>query len=135
MGIMHEYPITVEIINIATKKFSENAASDKNPGACVSAITIVVGDECGYVSDSIQMYFDVISKGSICENAKLDVIRIKPKLKCVKCGQLFERKPFSFLCTFCGGDGAPTKIGREFYVDSIVISDKKFALNKGENHE
>lgn len=133
---MHEYPITVEIINIATKKFSENAIAKDKPGAYVSVIAVVVGDECGYVGDSIQMYFDIISKGSICENATLDIARIKPKLKCEKCAKLFERKPFSFSCTFCGGEGMPTDIGKEFYVDSIIISDEKvISVDERKNNE
>jgi len=67
------------------------------------------------------MYFDEISKGTLCEGCALDIRRVKPKLECGVCGQLFERRPFSFECPSCGGEGHPTRIGTEFYIDTIEI--------------
>lgn len=114
---MHEYPITNEIIRIASE-----TAKNKN-AARVTKISIVAGDLCGYVSDSIQMYFDEISKGTVCEGAVLEINRVVPKLRCTSCGELFERKPFSFSCPVCNGEGEPTDIGKEFFIDYIQITD------------
>lgn len=112
---MHEYPITQHIINIA----SEYAA--KYGGNEVRVIHLVVGDDSGYVSSSIDLYFEIIAKGSLCERAKLDIERVTPRLKCSHCGELFIRKPFSFACPLCGGEGNPTEIGKEFYIKSIEV--------------
>lgn len=46
---------------------------------------------------------------------------MKPKMKCDRCGCLFERKKFSFTCPRCGGDGSPTDIGKEFYIESVDL--------------
>jgi hydrogenase nickel incorporation protein HypA/HybF len=81
----------------------------------------VVGDYSGFIGESIQMYFDVISEGTLCEGAKVNIERVKPKLQCSQCGTYFERKPFSFACPACGGEGRPTEIGKEFYIDSIEV--------------
>jgi len=115
---MHEYPITCEIISIAEKYLLEN---EKHKTARVKKIRLVVGDMCGYVGESIQMYFDEIAKDTACSGAILEICRVKSKLKCEKCGGLFERKLFSFSCPECGGQGFPTEIGKEFYIDSIEI--------------
>lgn len=112
---MHELPITENIIKIAGEHCSENG------GSRVTAIHLVIGDYCGYVGSSIQMYFDVISEGTLCEGARLEMTRVKPKLRCKSCGALFERKPLSFTCPTCGGDGEPSEIGKEFYIESIEI--------------
>ena len=112
---MHEFPITQQII----KKASE--AAQKNNAEKVESITIVVGDYSGYISDSIQMYFDVIAEGTSCEGAKLTIIRVKPKLKCDVCGELFERQLYSFDCPKCKGSGSPTEIGKEFYIKEITV--------------
>ena len=112
---MHEYPVTKEIIRQA-----EEACRAEN-GVSVKEITIVAGQSCGYLPESIETYFDIIAQGSLCENARLKFIRIPPKLKCTNCGGLFIRKPFSFECPDCGGDGEPTDIGREFYIKDLVI--------------
>lgn len=116
---MHEYPITLRIIEIAEEQAREHESTH------VAEIHLVVGDDSGFIGDSIQMYFDAISDGTLCDGAQLSFERIRPKLKCTACGHLFERKPFSFSCPLCGMDGEPTKIGKEFYIESIVLENKE----------
>jgi hydrogenase nickel incorporation protein HypA/HybF len=112
---VHEYPITQRIINIAENVAKENKATR------VKEISLVVGDMSGFIGDSIQMYFDVLAKDTLVEGAKLSITYIKPKLKCIACGELFVRPKFSFSCPKCGQDGEPTDIGKEFYVKDIVV--------------
>ncbi len=111
---MHEYPVTLEIVRIAEKTAREK-------GGKVRAIHLVVGEDSGFIGESIQMYFDVISEGTLCEGARLTIKDVKPMMKCDACGKLFERKRFSFSCPFCGGDGSPTEVGKEFYIESVDL--------------
>ncbi|MBQ8919926.1 MAG: hydrogenase maturation nickel metallochaperone HypA [Acidaminococcaceae bacterium] len=111
---MHEYPVTVRIVEIT----SETARQKRGK---VRRIDLVVGEDSGFIGDSIQMYFDVVAEGTPCEGAKLHIEGIKPQLRCESCGKYFERKRFSFQCPFCGGDGEPTEIGKEFYVKSVEL--------------
>jgi hydrogenase nickel incorporation protein HypA/HybF len=113
---MHEYPVTCEIISIA-----ENYAR-QNQAASVSEIALVVGENAGISADCLELYFDLIARETLCENAKLKIKAIRAKLQCEKCGGLFHRKPFTFQCPACGGSGRPTEIGREFYVEAIRVS-------------
>jgi hydrogenase nickel incorporation protein HypA/HybF len=112
---MHEYPITIRIIEIAQE------VAEKNHAKSIQQINLVVGDYSGYVASSIELYFDIIAEGSLAKNAKLNIERVVPQLKCNSCGGLFERKPFSFQCPNCNGEGSPTDIGKEFYIKSIEI--------------
>lgn len=112
---MHEYPITQRIIETAQEYAMKNGAKE------VKVINLVVGDYSGYVASSIELYFDIIAEGSLCEKAKLNIERVAPKLKCSKCGELFIRKPFHFECPYCQGEGSPTDIGQEFYIKSIEV--------------
>lgn len=112
---MHEYPITKRIIEIADEYATENGADQ------VKVINLIVGDYSGYVASSIELYFDIIAEDSKCVNAKLNIERVVPKLKCNSCGELFVRQPFSFECPLCKGEGSPTEIGKEFYIKSIEI--------------
>lgn len=70
------------------------------------------------------MYFDIISKGTMVDGATIEIEHIKPKLKCTRCGELFERKPFSFECPVCKGQGEPSEVGKEFYIDTIEVEDQ-----------
>lgn len=80
---MHEYPITEQIIKIAGEHCK------KSGGTKVTKVNLVIGDYSGYVGESVQMYFDIISQDTICEGALVDIQHIKPKLKCPQCGRTF----------------------------------------------
>ena len=112
---MHEYPVTEQIVRVAV----EHAI--KNKAARITRISLVVGEMSGFIGDSIGMYFDIISRGTLAEGAVLEIEHIKPKLRCVSCSHYFERKPFSFACPRCGQDGVPSEIGKEFYLKDIEI--------------
>lgn len=127
---MHELPL-VQSIN---KKASAHALA--HGAARVQAITLVVGDSTGYVPESIQMYFDIVSADTLCEGAVIKIKRVKPLMKCSACGKLFERKPFTFDCPGCGGEGNPTEVGQELYIEDIEIEiskDKGDSVNEGNN--
>ena len=115
---MHEYPVTEQIIKIAEKHGRRPRVSR------IERITLVVGEQSGFIGESIQMYFDVIAKGTLCEGAKLVIKPVKPCLECSACGARFHREPLSFACPECGGDGGPTDTGREFYIESIVVEER-----------
>ncbi len=112
---MHEYSITQQIVKIA----EENALS--HGATRIERISLVVGELSGFIGDSIHMYFDILAKDTLAEGAQLDITYIKPQLKCTKCKSFFYRSRFSFECPDCGGMGAPTEIGKEFYVKDIDI--------------
>ena len=117
---MHEYKLTLDIIEIASK-YAARLPDEKKRN--VSKIILTIGESSGVLGESIQLYFDEFSIGTVCEGAQIEIEWIKSKLKCRICGNYFERKPFSFSCTQenCDGEGEPTEIGREFYVKSILV--------------
>lgn len=127
--LMHEYPVTIAIIEIAERHARQHGADR------VTGINLVVGENSGYLPECIDMYFDIIAGEGVCKGARLGFERIRPLLRCKKCGRHFPRRPFEFGCPVrdCGGEGEPTDIGREFYVKSIEIAnaeepgDRRFA--------
>lgn len=112
---MHEYPITEQIVRIASDKAKENNARS------VTRIALVVGEYSGFIGESIQMYFDILAKGTICEGAALEIENIKAKWRCPHCDIYYSREPLSFACPKCGQDGEPTSIGKEFFVKNIEV--------------
>lgn len=119
---MHESSVTEALLGIVSGKLAEMEAGGKKPLRCLS-VSIVVGENTGYVGESIQFYFDRYAKGGPCEGAKILVEYVKPKLKCPSCGSLFERKRFEFACPSCGTDGVPSGIGDEFHVSSMEVEE------------
>ena len=63
---MHEYPVTLEIIRLAEKTAEENHGR-------VRGIHLVIGEDSGFIGESIQMYFDVLAAGTLCEGAQVTI--------------------------------------------------------------
>jgi hydrogenase nickel incorporation protein HypA/HybF len=96
------------------------AAAEKAGAHKVSLIRLQVGELSSVFDESVQMFFDIISQGTIAEGARLEFLKIPAGLKCLSCGKEFDRKPGSFDCPFCGG--AETRLtgkGKEFLVESV----------------
>lgn len=113
---MHELPFVQAVIKKASACAREHGA------ARVLSVSLVVGEGSGYVPESIQMYFDVASAGTPCARARLNIRRVKPLMRCAACGKEFERRPFSFDCPDCGGEGSPTDTGQELYIEEIELT-------------
>ena len=114
---MHEASLAAQILETAEEHAREQGAVK------VTAIHLVVGGDAGCDAGSLELYFEILSEGSLCEGARLEVEPVVPLLRCNACGKLFARKPFSFACPEpgCPGEGEPTEIGREFYIRSIEV--------------
>ncbi len=112
---MHELSVTENVVRIAVENAEEHGAKR------IKQINLVVGELSSIVDDSVQFYFDIISKGTIAEGAKLFFRRMPAECICTMCAKTFEPEPGTYRCPFCGGQGKVTNAGMEFYVDSIEV--------------
>ena len=112
---MHEYAVTQSIINTAVEEASK-AGSDK-----ITEIRLVIGDLSSILDESVQMYFDLISKDTPAEGAKLIFKRIPAQFSCKACCHIYDKPLKGFDCPQCGGSGFPTGVGSEFYIESIEV--------------
>lgn len=110
---MHEYHKAVHIIENATEQ------AQKEGKTKVSRINLVIGDSSGFSGDSIRLYFEEASVGTLCEGAEIAVKPANAMLNCPQCSQLFPKVPFSYACPVCGTEGEPSEIGKEIMVESI----------------
>lgn len=112
---MHEYHAVENVVKQAAE------AARKNGALSVTRVALVVGELSGFEESSVRLYFENISKGTAAENAELVIHPVRAKLKCRKCGELFERREKVFECPKCGGMGSPTETGKEFYIKNVEI--------------
>ncbi len=113
---MHELSITQSILDIVLRH-----AQRADAGRIV-AINLVIGELTGFVDDSIQFYFDFLSKDTMAQDARLNFQRIAPLARCHACGAEYT-PPDSRLwtCPECEALGGEVIAGREFSVASIEI--------------
>ena len=112
---MHELPVTEQIVEIVLDH-ARKAKAER-----VLKINLVIGELSSFVGESIQFYFDILSKGSQAENASLSIFRIPAKARCQACKKEFNPGGLNWLCPACGGPIEEILGGREFYVESIEV--------------
>ena len=76
---MHELSVTESLLKIAPKH------AEKANAKRVTDLNIVIGDLASMVDDSIQFYWEIIAKGTIAEQAKLNFHRVPAQLQCMTC--------------------------------------------------
>ena len=112
---MHELALTESIINIAVDE-----AKKYNAGK-VLEIKIKVGEMSGVIPELIQEYFNIASRGTIADSAKLTVEYVPVMVECLDCKNVSKIDKLHFKCPVCSSTNIKLKTGREFYVDSMEV--------------
>jgi hydrogenase nickel incorporation protein HypA/HybF len=116
---MHELAVTEGILNAALE------AAQKAGARRISAINLVIGDLSSIVDDSVQFYFDILSKDTVAAGAALCFRREPGRATCRDCGHAFEvRPPLEPICPACGSIRLEVTGGRQFLVESIEVEDE-----------
>jgi len=112
---MHELTITQSMLDLALQ-YAEKAGAHR-----ITHINLVVGEISGVVDQSVQFYFDLLSKDTLAEGGKL-VISMQPaRFRCAACGNEFPMQDRSWICPACQALGGEVISGREFYMESIEV--------------
>lgn len=112
---MHELAVTESILEIANRHATEAGATR------ITNIYITLGRLSSIVDDSVQFYWDIISKSTLSEGARLHFKRVPARMHCNDCSQDFEMKDELAPCPNCGSINLKLISGDEFWLDSIEI--------------
>ena len=121
---MHEASLIRRVIEIAEEQARQVGASR------ITLIKVRIGEFRGVVGAALEFAFDVLRRGTMAEDARLEVETIPLRMRCERCGE-YECPPdrLSFFCPKCSpesGDEAGYRIaivsGRELEVQYIECS-------------
>jgi len=112
---MHELAVTEDILRIAIEEGQSHQAKR------VTDIYMTIGQLSSIVDDSVQFYWDHISKGTICEGATLHFNRPPAKFRCKKCQTEFSLADDLQPCPNCQSFDLEVISGDEMQVDNIEI--------------
>ncbi|NOX62789.1 MAG: hydrogenase maturation nickel metallochaperone HypA [Chloroflexi bacterium] len=115
---MHELPITQGILEVVIQTARANRVRR------VTDIYLVIGELTSIVDDSVQFYFDILSKDTLADGAKLHFRREPATATCQDCAHQWAVKPPIWpACPACKGENVRVSGGREFYVESIEVEE------------
>ena len=113
---MHEMSITQNLLDL-TLQHAEPAGVKQ-----ITALNLVIGELSSVVDESVQFYWDFVSKGTIAEDARLNFERTLALVACKECGQSFKRNE-DYHCPSCGSGKVRITQGEEFFLKSIEVED------------
>ncbi len=116
---MHELSIAMNILDIV----EEHISSEESPGI-VNRILLHVGEFSGVMEDALEFNFEVAKKGTVADQAKLEIETIESKGSCGECRNEFRVQAFVPACPVCGSYNVEITAGRELQIKEIYLEDE-----------
>jgi hydrogenase nickel incorporation protein HypA/HybF len=115
---MHELSVATAVLNTAVKHAGTRG---------VSVVSLRVGKLRQVVPDSLSFYFDIVSRDTVCEGARLELTEIDARLVCSDCAQEWQPEIPAFRCPRCESAAVQILAGEELEVDYIEVEDEETA--------
>jgi hydrogenase nickel incorporation protein HypA/HybF len=112
---MHELSVTQSLLEIALRHAGQANAQQ------ITRLNLVIGELSSIVDDSIQFYWDIVSRDTIAEGSELHFERVPGILRCLGCDHRFPLNGRDFSCPACGERQVVAAGGDEFRLESIEV--------------
>lgn len=94
----------------------------------VNAVDLTVGVLRQVVPSSLEFYWGVVTRDTVCEGSVLNLTEVEATVSCKEC----DARPWTleqpiFRCPSCGGSNVEVLTGTEFFVDSIDVEEDAYA--------
>jgi len=115
---MHEMGVAQQMINIALTSIPSDIVNPR-----VEVLNLKVGKLAAVVEDSLRFCFEIISKDSALEGAKLVVEHVPVRVRCKDCSHIWEVDGPVFSCPSCKDGAVEIISGRELEIVSIELAE------------
>lgn len=116
---MHELSVSSAVVDTAVK----HAA-----GRSVTAVHVRLGTLRQVVPSSLEFFFEIVARDTVCEGATLTHEVVLGRLRCAPCALEWEVDQPAFRCPECRGCDVGVVAGNELEVESIEVNEKEAAL-------
>ena len=111
---MHELAVSSAIVDTAVRHAG---------GRRVTAVQVRLGRLRQVVPGSLAFYFELVSRETVCEGARLDQEVVPAVLRCDACAREWEIDVPFFRCDRCGSADVAVAAGEELEVASIEVEE------------
>jgi hydrogenase nickel incorporation protein HypA/HybF len=113
---MHEFAIAQSILDRAL------AEAEKHEAKRIYTLGVKLGKASHITPDSLEFCFKAVAKGTIAEEAKVEIEPLELKARCRQCGQEFiAGDDHHRLVCPCGSQNVEVVSGEEVYLENLVI--------------
>lgn len=112
---MHEMAISESILGIL-----EDEARRQN-FARVKRVRLEIGPLAGVEAEALRFSFDVVTKGTLAEDAVLEIIATQAQAWCVWCERLVTVRQRYDACPSCGGQQVQLTAGEEMRIKDLEV--------------
>jgi len=116
---MHEMGVAMQIVEIAAASIPGDLT-----GARVEKVNLKVGKLSAIVPDSLQFCFEVVSKDTALEGARLHITEIPVQAACKACQNEWTIDQPAFSCPACNSGDITLLTGRELDIESIELAEE-----------
>ena len=113
---MHEVGMMQQILETAVERAKQEGAQH------INRVHMRVGTEAGVVPDSLTLAFEVAKKGTIAEDARLEVEDIPVLCYCANCNIEFHPIDSLYECPECHQPYCEVRQGKEFELAFLDVS-------------
>ena len=110
---MHELSVSSAVVDTVLKHAE---------GRRVTVVSLRIGHLRQVVPESLAFYFELVSRETLCEGARLEQELVPARLRCAPCGREWDPEDAWFRCAVCGGAG-DVIAGGELEVESIEVEE------------
>jgi hydrogenase nickel incorporation protein HypA/HybF len=96
-------------------------------GRRVTTVSVRTGAMRQVVPRSLEFYFEIVARGTPCEDAELRLAEIATELRCRACDTRWSPVIPAFRCPACGGADVAITAGEELEVDYIEVEQEETA--------
>jgi hydrogenase nickel incorporation protein HypA/HybF len=112
---MHELSLSTAIVDTVLRHAQ---------GRPVTSVQMRIGALRQVVPDSLEFYFEIVSRDTVCEGARLEQEFVPARLRCDACAREWEIDYPIFMCPSCGtGSDVGIAAGEDFEVESIEVEE------------
>ena len=112
---MHELSVTQSLLEIAVRHAKAAGAQR------VTDLYLVIGQLSSIVDDSVTFYWDMVSRGTPAEGARLHFRRIPTQMRCQECGTSYAPSETELACPGCHSTSVRVVAGEEFMLEAIDV--------------
>jgi hydrogenase nickel incorporation protein HypA/HybF len=112
---LHELSLTQSIVELAIEH------AEREEAKVIRSLTLEIGALSGVIPDAVEFAFDVCSKGTLAEGARLEINYIEGRGRCQECSRETELDKLTYACPHCGSLALETLQGKEMSLIEMEI--------------